>query len=329
MTTFGEMKEAAAGRMGTLMEATRAIDATLETVPVADIVLTIDRDNVEMAMDVKGERAGVLTPRATKNVSRLTRASVPLMFNQSDPTLNAVFQRQLAELNTVSILRDPANFNNIISVFRTDTYQPYDKLIESIAGDVVRFSGDVMESDAMTFMTGVGEMSDSIVYGMNLTLSANGMARSQYSSGLFRLLCSNGAINKVHTSATIKEAAPAVVVALSREFAMKQESYVADVEELLEFMRNTKLVQQQHWHLLDGYKLNKLVVDRYKETVNIPDSNRDTIEGAKAGGVETLYDSFNILTHLAKDVELPSAKAKIETSALSWAADIMAMSVSA
>ena len=327
MVTLNDMKTKKARSVAVLLEASRAIDSTMQDIPVADITLDIDRENVEMYLAVKGERLGVLTPRALKNVSKLTRASVALMFNQSDPVLNALFQRQLAELNSVSVLHDPSAPANLVSVFRKDTYQPYDKLLESVQNDIIRFDGDILESDSLNFMTGVGEMQDTIVYGTQFTVSANSMARSTFSSGLFRLVCSNGAVNKVYQNATIKEISPAILMSLVREFEEKKGSYVAEVGTVIDFMQRTPVNQTTHWHTLDNFKLPKKLVERYKDTVRAPDMYCDVVQGAKASGVETVYDSFNILTHLAKELPLASARTRVETAAYSWAADLYAMSV--
>jgi hypothetical protein len=282
---------------------------------------------VEMYMEVKGERLGVLTPRALKNLSKLVHATTSLMFNQSDAVLNALFQRQLAEINTVSVLHDPSAMDCIVSIFRTGTYQPYDKLLESIKDDIIRFDGDILENDALSFTTGVGELDDSIIYGIQCTLSANGMARSTFSSALYRLSCGNAAINKVYQAATIKEVSPGIVLSLEREFNEKHLAYEAEVGEVLNFMRATPVNQTTHWHVLDSMKMPKKLVDRYKDTVRDPETYCDVVQGAKAGGVETVYDSFNILTHLAKDLPLASARARSEAIAFSWAADLYAMSI--
>lgn len=325
MVTLGEMKAAKAEQVSVLLEASRAIDATMHDIPVADIELTIDREAVEMYLEVKGERIGVMTPRALKNMSRLTRASVALMFNQSDPTLNSLVQRQLAELNSISVLHDPSAQSNIVSVFRKDTYQPYDKLLESVVGDIIRYEGDILESDSISFMTGVGELSDSIVFGAQFGVSANNMARSTFASGLFRLICENGAVNKVYQNATIKDISPTILMSLVREFDQKKAEYVSEMEGVLDFMRNTPLNQTTHWHLLDGAHLPKKLVERYKDTIRNPVTYCDVVKGAAAQGVETVYDSFNILTHLAKELPAASARARAETCAFSWATDLRAM----
>lgn len=324
--TTGEVT--AEARVRTLLAAHKALDATLETVPVADIDLTLDRENVEMIMEVKGERKGVLSPRATKNLSKLTRASVPLLFNQTDPTLNALFKRQLAEMNGVVILRDPSDFDSIVSVFPANVYQPYETLLGDLAEDVVDFSGDLLENDALTFVfKGVEVPGMGLLTGLRLTLSANTMTRSSVCTSMKRVVNGTNAIDRVSMNSPIKEVSSVVVSALSREFGAKSAEHLAEVESTLAFARATPLNQSMHWHLLDGFKLNKKVVDRYKSAVQYPGEYGEVLDAASVGGVTTLWDSFCLLISLARDVELPAARAKVETAAYSWLADIRALAV--
>jgi hypothetical protein len=328
MTTLQEIKEAKAGQVSVLLEASRAIDSTLMNVPVKDIQLTVDREEMEMMMSAGGQE-WTLTPRALKNVAKLTRAPVSLMFNQSDPTLNAVFQRQLAELNSITVLRDPSNMENVISMFRMDTYQPYETLLGDIKDDIIRFSGDILESDSLTFQTGVGELPDTIVYGANFTISANQMVKSSFSSGLYRLICSNGAVNKVFGNASMKDISPTILQSLVREFEQKRGEYEASVGETLEWMRATPVNRTTHWHALEQMRLPKRLVDKYKEVIATPAAFGQVLHEAKASGVETIYDSFNILTHLAKDLPLLSARSKLEAAAFEWASDLQTLETAA
>jgi len=324
MVTLQEFKSKSALTVKEILDESRAIDSTLLRVNAADLAFRADVDEMELFMTVKGrDGESLLTHRALGNVSRMLTASPKLIFNQTQPVLEALSSRQLAGVGEVGILFDPDVPGNVLSVFPyTSGYTLYDTLLKGSEDSVVRVTGSLKESDKVTFLLAEGELQDSVVYGLNLGVSSTGMAKATTNTGLLRLRCTNGAVDRVFSNDAVDQINTTILKAYIQSFRDRAETYKEYFTGMYDFMRSTPIDPVGHLHLLKKAPIPTALKKKFEAALTSPADYGDVLNEAGADAFVTVYDGFNVLTSLAKQVASGSSRRNMETAAWDWATDI-------
>lgn len=305
----------------------KRVDATLEKVPLKELRFVVEGEQDEIRVYRGQDNFGLLSDRGIANLSRLTKVSPAVLFNQSDVTLDALIHRQLAGNEELSFLRDPDNAGTIIAVSKgSHVYTPYDSIFGDTLANVIRINGDPITNDSVTALFKSGELDDTILTGGQLSVSSTGLSKATFGSGLYRVICANGAVDTHFLKANMDTIDNQVLKALLLNAVEQAPAYIETLQKMFAFARSTKLNRDIHWHLLNRYPIPSTSMRKYKGAIEDPGGFNDVIVEAHASGTETLYDSFNILTSLAKDLSA-SSRASLEANAFTWLQDTVRIPV--
>lgn len=301
------------------LDMSKAVDSTLTRHKVADLSFSIVEEDVQVKSG--GKLFGVLTDRALRNLSRISTASPRLLLNQQDSILNTLVKTQLAGMDELQMLKDPTNETRIASIFPgSKVYIPYSDLLEPVANKVFSIKGNPVDDDSMTFLVKSRslDLGGDIIVGPHFTISSNSLVRSRFSFGGYRVICSNGFIDNVFRCNYLDSIDVNVVRAMVRDSFDNEGEYEKVLTEVHNFMVNEPLDINKHWYFLETMPLSKAVVDKYKAIVKDPLAFGEELDGAKVSGVATIWESFNLLTHLVKDIEAPGSRNRAEAAIYKW-----------
>ncbi|HDY87325.1 MAG TPA: hypothetical protein ENH82_04315 [bacterium] len=291
----------------------RVLDSSLERVRVSDLNFSVEGSDIFMAY---GDNRARMTMRALRNLAKLTTASPKLLINQQDIVLRSLVQRQLAGIEVLQVLK----FNGeITSLFPAEnSYSTLPDLVEGIDPEsIISIRGDVVESDHVSFLIRSGEYQGYIV-GSIFTLCPNGMDKNKFSNGLFRTACTNSAIDNTFFNEKLNSVSPLIMRGVMSAFAERADEYLTYFQRFHQFMRETVLDSRRHGFMLEHSGVPSSILGKYKNILDNPGDNQEELQGASVRELITVEDSFNLITHLAKDIESVSARNKTESAVVSW-----------
>lgn len=309
------------------LKVSKKVDESMGQVIVADTKFSVEEGRLELRERTgKEKKIGVLAPRALANLGRLTGAGPRLLLNQNEHTLNAVLRTQLAKDNELRILRDPVKPETIISIQSEKVpYISYEPALSPVIDKLAFTVGDPVNHDVVAFFIQTGEIEiakEKLTLGCYARLSSMSVSKNLFRRGIVRIRCTNGMMDSIFSpTLSLKGFDATVVGAIVREYAEKGNEYQADLDKLISWLRKTNLDDS---HLDVMSKVPAVVQKKHREVLKDPSLYRVELDKAGVDGQpKTIWDSVNILTHLAKNVPSAPNRVKIEEAAFGWARQTM------
>lgn len=297
----------------------KVVDKSLKRASARDISFEIN-DDLELSMLNGKEEIGILAGRALKNLGKLTGASSKLLLNQERITLQSLIKRQLDGEEHIQYLQDSQG--EIISIFSGEsTYVSYNDLLEPYAERVINIRGDIREDDSISVLIKSDEIdvtvNDSLIVGPFVTLCSNGMTKSVFQMGAYRLLCANGMIDTQFKNESFETVDTLLMHALANEY-FNDSNYSEYFANLITNMQHTR-VNKSNLFIMEGLGFNSTIKHKFLETVENNVSYNSELEGAHIKSTDTVWEGYNLLTHLSKSIKNKTSRNSAEAKALQWA----------
>lgn len=288
------------------------VDNTLGRIKVTDLSFKRETDSLQLWT---GESMlGTLSLRGLSNLCRITSVSPQVIFKQDSGILNTVLKTQLAgKHEELQFLRNPTTPEEIISLFPgKEFYTPYSALMASSRSNIWSIRGDPVASETVSFFIKIAEPTiegENFYQGAVVRVSPTNTVPAVFGQFFERLSCTNMALDKyLYNPVKLKGVTGDVVKAVLSDFGKQCAAMSAQVSSVFKAARACPFDAQRHLGFLDTVSLPKTVRGKYDAVISAPDQFKEELAAAHVDKLEMVYDHFNLLTHLCKQLESMSTR---------------------
>lgn len=296
------------------------VDATLTSVPPS--FLSVRRQEGDLALFQGSERLGMLTPRAERNLSRITRINYGLIATLPETTLNEALKFQLASMESIGILRSPQETSQIIGfVEDVANYLKYSEVLDDLqASDLAYLRGNPITDDRILFFRALNRITPTdkkeMLIGLHTAVSSTANVASRVSFGVYRLICSNGLIDRSFSEQTIKSNDIKLMRAVFSTYFKSLSIYSGNLAKVI--AKSEKIVPDRTRinEYLSLVSFPQTLVNSFKDVIN--NDNEAPLREAGVDSKITLWDWTCIMSSLAKQLPSLALRESSEKRIFSW-----------
>lgn len=276
------------------------------------------------------ERYG--TARFKRNLLRMTGITSRLMIDLPLSQLNSDIRHQMTTKHpAVGYIRTAVEgVDSAIGVFPAT--RPYLSYLEAVpASDLALCKGSPIEDDALVLQTleqsvDIGENFPLLV-GLHARVSSTGLAKTRVHFGFFRSGCQNSAVDVGFGGEYLRDVDPTIFAGVVSELRGRMDEYVSNVTEFIGRAREycveeVEFLEPALNHLSLPKKMKELLV----LSVSHPDELGDLFDRAGVPRVSSLWDAYNVLTHLGSLAPTASQQATYAEATTRWAQSLLDIS---
>ena len=318
--------------VGTFFDEADKLDGQVTTMTAksCQVETGLDLDD-KPQLSIEGKR---LTPRAVKNLSRLTRIPKHLLLDCTDPNINRIVQEQLVNMELPN-LRTAVDDRGQ-HVFFQDAEKPYlsySGFSEFFpAESTLQVQGSPYTHDAVRFVTKGEEVDDGDMWaGLSVQLSSTLWKKAIFDFNIFRVICENGMIASILKFGSVLPAKDTTVPLVHAMMEARGDKLGAFADKFRKMLRTAKMLRLDEFdeRVLEGLEadgfISKHLMKRAVKTLHKLEEGKDErfYEEVGMGGLSTAWEYMNLLTWEAKGQSL-TARPKSEEGIFRWGMSLVA-----
>ena len=239
-----------------------------------------------------------LSPRATKNVLRLTGFSNRLFKELEVAELQTGINTQLARFDSLGM---SVSEKEVICVFNgKKTYVPYESFLPS-ASELCYIKGNPIESDVIVFQTDEGNVKvgdESIILGMNVSVSSTGYTGTNVSCGTFREVCENGVSYPWFFNYKLPRFDTKLLGGILGEFKENKSKILDELAGFIRGLEDYAIHNVEELHtVMEPLSLQRKLKEEIFMGYQRPEETRELFKKSGVDRISNLWDLFNVLTY--------------------------------
>jgi len=271
------------------------------------------------------------TPRFKSNLIRLTGLTSKLMTELPLPQLNSDIRHQL-NLHAPAVGFIKAGIEGVesgVALYNAARpYIPYNEMMPS--GDLATCHGSPLMDDQICLQTLDQEVDlggRPLLVGLHAKVSSTGMAKTGVHFGFFRTGCENSAVDIGFGGNYLKDVDPILFNGVVTELRARVPEYVEDITRFIGQAQEFSVADPE---FLDPAMAHLSVPKKMKEllllSVQHPDDLGDLFDRSGVERVTTLWDAYNVLTHMGSLAVTSAQQMAYAAATTTWAKSLLNIS---
>jgi hypothetical protein len=269
-----------------------------------------------------------VTMRAKNNLLRLAGFSNRLFQELPVDQLDNGLNFQMGKFRALGLV---VAGENLVSVFDNSKYpfNGYESVLPP-KDRLVFIKGSPLADDFVNIQTIDREMESEgkLIIGMNAVISSTGNVKSQFSYGVYRVICSNGWMDPIMSRRAVPTVDSAIFAGMVTAYSSEMHEYLDKLTKFIEFAKAYDTTNSDHVaELLEHLSVSKKIKDTVLTCVNRPAESADILQASGADSPHNLWGLFNVLTYISSRSPNARTSLSLGKNISQWAHRISSVSV--